>query len=125
MKPVSPGIGLVILALAIAAAIPISGCVQPDTPREEGSITIAQGTQYRGGTLRIGLISVSGDSAALALLDESVEPAQNKNIDLRVGESASFGGYLIENLGAEEWFGGFMPGQSSGSVTLNVTALSG
>jgi len=112
-------------------AVALIGCTIPGPEQRiipgEDIVTIAQGTQYHGSGLRIGVVSVKEDSATLSIIVEAAEPSEAQapnfvTITLAVGEETNADGYTIKNLRTETGIGGFMPGQSSGSVTLRITA---
>lgn len=120
-------LGIVLLTFFIAGCAP-----QPIVPREnlpegEDTVTIAQGTQYNRGDLRIGVVNVKEDAATLAIIVEAAEPSEAQapnfvTVTLAVDEETTADGYTIRNLQTKTGIGGFMPGQSSGSVTLHITA---
>ena len=81
------------------------------------TVTITQGTQYNGGGLHIGVVSVNSSAATLSLRTDS----EQKTVNLPVGEQLTIGSYSIKNMKSEAWAGGWMPGQSSGKVDLEIS----
>lgn len=89
----------------------------------EDIVSVAQGTQYSRGNLNIGVVNVDKEFATLSIYvqpeDDAEAPAQVRK-KLLIGEELVAGGYRIKVLQTETGIGGFMPGQSSGSVTLSI-----
>lgn len=120
-------LGIILLTLFVVGCAP-----QPIVDAESAApgqdiVTVAQGTQYRRGNLRIGVVSVSENEAILAVIVDPTDPSQMQNNIVRetiaVGEETNAGGYRIKNRKTAPRIGGFMSGQSSGSVTLEITEL--
>jgi hypothetical protein len=118
---------LLLFAFFIVGCVPQPAIIVESAVLGEQTVTIAQGTQYRNGNLRIGVISVLENSAALAILVEANDPseAQTNSVKetLAVGNETNAGGYMIKNIRTKTGIGGFRPGQSSGSVTLQITPI--
>ncbi len=118
---------IIILTLFIISCTPQPTLDTENTAPDSDVVTVAQGTQYRRGNLRIGIISVSENAATLSVIIETADPSQAQNSSVKktlaVGEETGIGAYLIKNLKTETGIGGVMPGQSSGSVTLQITQV--
>ncbi|HET7768612.1 MAG TPA: hypothetical protein VFN74_07535 [Chloroflexota bacterium] len=103
------------LRLFMAAAL--IGCTRPGQDGN-GAVWVRQGTVYSYGGIRIGIGSVSRDSASLVVLTEIGE----QRFALRVGEAQAVNGYMIRNLETQvDPSSAPAPGSSAGSVRLSVT----
>lgn len=120
-------LGIILLTFFMIGCAP-----QPEINRDnllpgEDIVSVAQGTQYSHGRVSIGVVNVEKDSATLAITVEAENPeAQSPSYvreTLAIGETTTADSYTIKVLQTKLGIGGFMPGQSSGSVTLQVTPI--
>lgn len=91
-----------------------------DFPVEPGTIqvVVSQGTQYNGQDFQIGVVSVSEDSAVLAVRTDELGA---KNFEIKEGESIQYGQHTIKVLDARKsLIPSLRPGQPSGSVKLQI-----
>ena len=108
-------------AICIAIILLMAGCTEPE-PTGPDIFSVAQGTQLNRGDLRIGIHSVTEESAALVVRIESLNLTER--VVLGIGEEKEVGEYVIKNLGTKKYFlGGLKPGAPSGSVRLQVKKI--
>lgn len=109
-------LNLNVWAAAFLSALLLGCLVSEDREQKEG-VAVKQGTVYGVDGLRVGVASVSSDSAVLSVLSESGE----SEFRLGVGEEAVADGCKIRNLGTYvDPLPSLVPGSSNSNVRLKV-----